>query len=170
MGETVTQPAERREPVLAAPGRYAEFKAATRQLQAVNRNQLLAALDGVQLDAGEQHLLDMLAQFEPATLGAAVQLIERCRAGAGRYTAPLELHADQVDTGYLLLDASNERDWHPITAVLECETDHLVDGSGEPDPDYDGCSVIRSAAYSKGEAHCPADWMLTVRIPAGEER
>ncbi|MER7002251.1 hypothetical protein ABT297_04270 [Dactylosporangium sp. NPDC000555] len=178
---------------------FPDYFTAGRKQRQVSHDALLAPLGGIQLDATERHLIALLAEMPSGTVGAAVQLLKRCRAGAGHYTAALELRADQVDVGWLLLDASNEHDWHPITAVLECDDDHAEPfdpGTGPvpgyiagrcghrvvesewragfrvcercPDPGKTDCTILKSAAYPDGEAHCPAGWTVMVRIPAGE--
>jgi hypothetical protein len=123
--------------------------------------QLRDAIHGLPPEPGDSYLIAQMTHFEPALVAAAVDLIGRARAhgdGQPRYTGPLTLHVDQVDVGWLLLNASNEQTWHPVTAVLDCEEDSHDDG--------EGCVVLVSTAYRAGEAHMNTDATVDVRIPA----
>lgn len=153
MPETVTHP---------TPDDYFAYRAAARRLRAVSGDALLAALDGIVLDHADQHVVALLAEMHSETVAAAISLIERCRAGAGRYTAGLSLHPYQVDISMQLLDASDEETWHPITALPDCDEGCRASGRGD-------CVVIVSTAYRSGREHVHVDALLTVRIPAGEQ-
>jgi hypothetical protein len=156
-GRTIPWPAEL-DPHLV--GDYTDFREAARQMRAVNRDALLAALDGVKLDHAASHIIDLLAEMGPATVGAAVALLERCRAGDGQYSRMASIRVEQLIGDELLLDASNEVDFHPIAGLLECEADHPDDPAYE-----DGCTVVVSAAYQKGAEHLPDSELVAVLIP-----
>lgn len=141
-------------------GDYTDFRDAARQLRAVNRDALLAALDGVQLDHAASHVIDLLAEMEPATVGAAVALLERCRAGDGQYSRLASIRVEQLIGDELIQDASNEVDFHPITGLLECEADHPDDPAHAS-----GCTVVVSAAYQAGAVHLPDSELVPVLIP-----
>ncbi|GAA2327376.1 hypothetical protein [Dactylosporangium salmoneum] len=153
---------------------FADYAAAARDMRRVNHDSLLAALDGIRLDAAEQHFVALVAELHSTTVGAALQLLERCRTGAGCYTTRLTLCADSIeraytDTGNLapgwqILDARDEISWHDITGVAECE-DKTCEVSDEPGGP---CVVIVSAAWGDGFAHLRHDALLQVRIPAGD--
>lgn len=80
------------------------------------------------------------------------------------WTVPLLLRADQVEQAYITdptpgwqaLSAVDEKTWHDITTVLECEDDRCGNA---------GCVVLVSAAWA-GLAHLPMAETVTVRIPA----
>lgn len=70
---------------------------------------------------------EISAVREVVDIGCALGLLPAdfsSAASTASYTSPLLLRADQFDVGWLLLDASDETTWHPVTAVLECEEDH----------------------------------------------
>lgn len=90
--------------------------------------------------------------------------------GQPLYTAPIELHADQVDAPsgvkWQILDASDESTWRDVDAVVECEDTNCEFQADEDDEDAPGCTVLVSQAWTDGFAHCPNDRMVSVRIPA----
>lgn len=112
------------------------------------------------------HMLEALDVDRPAgtvPLLPPADVIAALQPPVPTYTAPVDLRADQVDIDWLLLDARTEDEFHPITAVTECEDDHTVDH-----PNWADCVIIHSRAFADGYAHCTPDWTATVRIPAGD--
>ena len=169
--ETVPNQPPRRDPPPAAPAAPAapdEWRVAAARVREQRRDTILAELTGVDLDTDHLRLIRWIAGFDIWSVDALRGLLRQARKtgdGQPRYTEPLCLAADQIGTGWLILDASDETCWHPVLQVLEC------DSSAHDDPAFaDGGVIIVSPAYRSGEAHWPANAQLTVRIPAGEPR
>ena len=111
-----------------------------------------------------------LADDEPE---AEVQLLSGAvlaALGQPLYTAPLDLRVDVIDapTGgpyWQILDASDDRTWRDVTAVVDCEDINCEYGQDESDG-APGCTVLVSEAYVHGFTHWPSNEFLSVRIPA----
>lgn len=137
-----------------------DFKAAAADIVTANRAAIAHAMTGLPTD-DYVHLLRELAWFDPATVKSFCDLLAAVRAAS--WTAPLDVYAEQVDTGWQILDAKDEETWHPVTGVAECEDPNCaVRAEG-----YD-CTVLVSSAWTEGYAHCDSDGLVKVRIPAGE--
>lgn len=76
----------------------------------------------------------------------------------GRYTAPIQLRADQVDVGWLVLNFSSEGAQERVKAVLDCEDDTCT---------WMDCHVI--VAEGVEPVHFASYHGVTVRIPATTE-
>ncbi|MFF5228420.1 hypothetical protein [Dactylosporangium sp. NPDC000521] len=167
MTHTVPTGPPRREPDLSG---FDDYLAAARKLRAVNRDALGAVLDGIQLDAGERHIVNLLAEMPADTVAAALQLLERCRAGAGAYTTRLTLAAGEIERAYTndlaarwqILDAKDEATWHDITGLVECD-DNACSAANEPGGT---CVAVLSTAWAGGVVHLHSAETVHVRIPA----